>query len=172
MGFVVIIDSSKCTACRMCEVACSLRNSEECNPERSRIRAIIKENDGRINVVPSTCMQCETAMCMHVCPNNAIQRNSETGSLAIDDRKCIGCSACSYACPFGACYVDRIWRRAVTCDQCGGDPSCVKVCPTGALEYVSEDRVNIKRKRIGAEHLVGLTRRFGVEVLQGIASKR
>lgn len=167
MGFVVIIDSSKCTACRMCEVACSLRNSSECNPERSRIRAIIKETDGRINVVPSTCMQCETAMCMHVCPTQAIQRNSETGSLAIDDRKCIGCSACSYACPFGACFVDRKVGKAVVCNQCDGDPTCVRICPTEALRYINSDRVNIGLKREKASRLLEINKLLEINNLKG-----
>ena len=30
-------------------------------------------------------------------------------------------------------------HKAFKCDLCGGDPACVKSCPTGALEYVDMD---------------------------------
>ncbi len=31
--------------------------------------------------------------------------------------------------------VDADTGRVLKCDLCGGDPICVKVCPTGALRY-------------------------------------
>lgn len=147
MGFVITIDAEKCTGCQMCEMGCSLRNMKECNPERSRIRVIKEELDGQLEFIPSTCMQCETAMCELVCPMKAISRHPETGARVIDEKKCVGCSTCSYACPFGACYVDRRLGKSVVCIQCDGDPTCAKVCPSGALNYVPADRVNISLKR-------------------------
>lgn len=154
MNKVVTIDISKCTGCRMCEVGCSLKHTGECNPERSRIRVVRNEEAGQLEFIPSTCMQCETAMCELVCPTRAISRDPETGARIINEQKCIGCSSCSYACPFGACFLDRTLGKSVVCDQCEGDPICVKLCPTGALQYVSADKVNIKLKRSGAERLI------------------
>jgi Fe-S-cluster-containing hydrogenase component 2 len=40
--------------------------------------------------------------------------------------------------------IDRVKKVAVTCDLCGGDPTCVKFCPTGALLYLSSEEVSIK----------------------------
>jgi len=151
MSFVIMIDADKCSGCQMCEVACSLRNMGECNPERSRIRVVKSQLDGQLEFVPSTCMQCETAMCELVCPANAISRDPETGARIISEKKCIGCSSCSYACPFGACFVDRRLGKSVVCMQCDGDPTCVKLCPSGALSYARADQVNITLKR-GAAH--------------------
>lgn len=155
MRYVITIDTTKCTGCQMCEIACSLKHVHECNPERSLIRVIKTEDGGQFEFIPSTCMQCETAMCELVCPTNAISQDPKTGARVISTEKCIGCSACSYACPFGACYLDHTLGRSVVCDQCDGDPICVKLCPTGALQYVRTDKVNISLKRAGAQRLLG-----------------
>lgn len=154
MGNVIIIDTEICSGCKMCEVACSLRNMKECNPERSRIRLVRSQENGQLEFVPSTCMQCETAMCELVCPANAISRDKETGARIISEKKCIGCSSCSYACPFGACFVDRLLGRSVVCTQCEGDPTCVKVCPSGALQYRRSDQVNITLRRAAAQRIL------------------
>jgi len=154
MSNVIVIHPEKCSGCQMCEVSCSLRNMKECNPERSRIRAIKSEENGQLQFIPSTCMQCETAMCELVCPVNAISRDPQTGARIISEKKCIGCSSCSYACPFGACFVDRGLGKSIVCNQCDGDPTCVKVCPSGALEYVSADQVNINLKRAAAQRIL------------------
>jgi carbon-monoxide dehydrogenase iron sulfur subunit len=154
MGNVIIINADKCSGCQMCELACSLRNMKECNPERSRIRVVKRQVNGQLEFIPSTCMQCETAMCELVCPVKAISRDPETGAMLINEKKCIGCSSCSYACPFGACFVDRRLGKAIVCSQCGGDPTCVKVCPSGALAYASADQVNITLKRGAADRLL------------------
>lgn len=154
MDYVITIDPSKCTGCRMCEVGCSLKHLGECNPERSLIRVIKTEEDGQLHFIPLTCMQCETAMCELVCPTGAISRNPETGAMIISSQKCIGCSSCNYACPFGACFLDRALGKSVVCDQCDGDPICVNLCPTGALQYVRTDQVNIRLKRAGAQKLI------------------
>lgn len=150
MGSVIVVHTEKCSGCRMCEVACSLRNMKECNPERSRIRVIKMQQNGQLEFVPSTCMQCETAMCELVCPAKAISRDPNTGARIVDEKKCIGCSSCSYACPFGACFVDRALGKSIVCHQCEGDPTCVKVCPSGALQYVPHDEVNIALRHAGA----------------------
>ncbi len=157
MSCVILIDADKCSGCQMCEVACSLRNMGECNPERSRIRVVKSQQDGQLEFVPSTCMLCETAMCELVCPANAISRDPDTGARIISEKKCLGCSSCSYACPFGACFVDRRLGKSVVCMQCDGDPTCVKVCPSDALTYSQADQVNITLKR-GAAHRLILAR--------------
>lgn len=153
MNSVIAIDVAKCTGCRMCELACSLKHTGECNPERGRIRVVREEEAGQLDFYPSTCMQCETAMCQLVCPTGAISVDPQTNAKIVDSQRCIGCSSCNYACPFGACFLDRSVGHTVVCNQCEGDPTCVKLCPTGALSYVRADKVNIGRKREGLQRL-------------------
>ena len=169
---IITIDSSKCTGCRMCEVRCSAVHFDEFNPDRSLISVVITEEAGMLDSVPVTCMQCEKAMCELVCPSRANSRDVNTGARIINTAKCIGCSACSYACPFGACYVDRGLKTAVVCDQCNGDPACVKICPTDALKYISDAKVSIALKRGMADKMRVLTGQFEVKIQQNSASKR
>jgi Fe-S-cluster-containing hydrogenase component 2 len=44
--------------------------------------------------------------------------------------------------------------KSIVCHQCDGDPTCVKVCPSGALEYVDADQVNISLKRAAAQRIL------------------
>jgi Fe-S-cluster-containing hydrogenase component 2 len=50
--------------------------------------------------------------------------------------------------------VDRGLGKSIVCNQCEGDPTCVKVCPSGALEYVNADQVNISLKRAAAQRIL------------------
>lgn len=148
---VLIIHPERCTGCRICEQGCSLAHTGECNPDRSRIRVVREENDGQLAFFPSTCMGCDTPPCMTVCPTGAMGTDARTGARMVDGGRCIGCSACAYACPFGACFVDRRQGRAAVCDHCGGDPICARLCPTEALEYVRADKAAAWLRRTGVQ---------------------
>ena len=61
MEMVLDVDIEKCVGCRICEVACSLKNTGTVNPTRSRIRIIRYEKQGEFhNFVPIVCPQCST----------------------------------------------------------------------------------------------------------------
>lgn len=125
---LICVDISLCTNCRACLLACSAKNFETFNPKLSLMD--IKETDGIYNEVV-TCIQCENAACIRVCPKNAIKRG--TGLVKIDKEKCIGCGICAQYCPRG---VIRIFsKKAYKCELCNGNPACVEVCSTGAISY-------------------------------------
>ena len=73
MDKVLVVDFEKCTGCRECELACSIMHEGVSNPDRSRIKIIKWEWEGRY--VPMTCQQCESAPCMEICPVKAISRD-------------------------------------------------------------------------------------------------
>ena len=154
-GYELILNYDKCTGCRICETACSMRHGLGANPERAMIHIVKLEGEADVVSIPVMCMQCEDAPCEAICPVGAISTNPATGARQIDKEKCIGCSACVYVCPFGAALLDRSVGSAFICDLCDGDPLCVRLCPFGALQYIRSDEVSAKLKRARADKLLG-----------------
>ncbi|MBW2370689.1 MAG: 4Fe-4S dicluster domain-containing protein [Deltaproteobacteria bacterium] len=152
--FVLAIDYAKCTGCRICEMVCTTMNNGGPNPEKARIRIVKIQEEADVLSIPVVCMKCVKPACKAVCPNGAISDDPSTGARVVDDQKCIGCSACVYACPFGAIAVDRTLQRADTCQQCEGDPTCVRFCPTDAIQYLEANEVSIKLRRSGLNKYV------------------
>jgi carbon-monoxide dehydrogenase iron sulfur subunit len=153
---VITIEYCKCTGCRICEMACSIKNCAEVNPVRSRIRIVRVESEGNAQSYPVMCMKCVEAFCIAVCPVGAISKDLETGARVIDVDKCIACSACVYACPFGAIAVDRTLGHAFNCNLCEGEPTCVQFCPRDAIQYVDGAEVSIRLRRSSLESLLAL----------------
>ena len=148
---VIAIDFDRCTGCRLCEMMCSMASAGESNPEKARIRIVKIYEYGRMIPMPAVCMNCIKPFCEAVCPVKAIYKNESTGGLLVDEEKCIGCSSCVYACPFGAISVDRSKGYAFKCDQCDGNPVCVQVCPTQAIEYLEGQEVSMRMRRAGLQ---------------------
>jgi Fe-S-cluster-containing dehydrogenase component len=97
-------------------------------------------------------MHCVDPVCLIGCPTGAIARDTETGTVRINDRTCIGCSTCANSCPYsairmveirepgGAIVVDEATQqpilKATKCDFCAGQitgPACQLACPHDAL---------------------------------------
>lgn len=145
--YMISIDSSKCIGCRICEIVCSLSHTGSCWPNRARLRVISEETEERVDSAPVLCMQCEIPACRLACPTGATFEGGPVKARLVASEKCIGCSACVWACPFGASELDIVTGVAHRCDQCEGDPLCVKYCPTEALRYIPEDQFSIKEQR-------------------------
>jgi Fe-S-cluster-containing hydrogenase component 2 len=133
-------------------MVCSLKHEGVCGPAYSRINVVKWELQGIY--APVVCQQCEDRICAMVCPVKAIGKSPETGLFIRDKRRCIGCLNCALSCPFGAISLNPITRKAHSCDLCEGDPTCVRVCPTGALLYEEQDRVNRRLRDKIADYLV------------------
>ncbi len=149
MDFQLIINAKQCTGCGICEMACSLYNKKECNPEKSNIRIVRYEDEGILYSIPVVCQQCEKPLCKQVCPVNAIIRDIKTNALFIDKDKCIGCKYCINACPFGAIAFDLEMGVAQKCDLCEGEPKCIEFCPKDALLFIRSDKAGIWKNRNG-----------------------
>ena len=142
---VLMVDPSKCTGCRTCEMACSLHNEQKCSPALSRTRVIKFEAKG-VNF-PTVCNQCSKPQCLPVCPTGAITRDEVTGAVLINEAACIGCRSCIQACSFGQISFHPEKNLAFKCNLCKGNPTCAKFCPTGALSFVSIEEYTMAKRR-------------------------
>ncbi|NOX56512.1 MAG: 4Fe-4S dicluster domain-containing protein [Planctomycetes bacterium] len=124
----------KCTGCMQCELACAWVQTGQFQPSRSLIRVNVFDEEA--SYAPHTCLQCDEAWCMTVCPVNAIGIDDATGAKVISDELCIGCHLCTIACPFGVVFTLPESGKAAKCNLCGSRPACAVVCPTDAIEYV------------------------------------
>jgi anaerobic carbon-monoxide dehydrogenase iron sulfur subunit len=149
---ILTVNPDKCVYCRTCELVCSLENDGECNPKKARIRIVGFDEQGFWT--PTICFQCREAYCVRACPSAAIKRNEETGALVIDEDRCVGCRMCTMVCPFGQISLAKNLGRAVKCELCGGDPMCVKFCPTGALQFEVLDSFQAEKRRTVARKVM------------------
>jgi anaerobic carbon-monoxide dehydrogenase iron sulfur subunit len=129
----LIIDASKCTGCGLCQLACAINKTGQCDPSLARIKSWREETTGIF--VPMTCLQCVEPPCARACLMNVINKDPITGLTIRNLAGCIGCRTCQVACPFEASIYDHLQDVVVNCDHCGGDPECVRYCPYGALQY-------------------------------------
>ncbi len=154
----ILVDTSKCIACRACQAACkqwnqlpadettfsgNYENPPQLSPNtwmRITFNEVEKSGHLRWYFGNDRCMHCTDAACEIVCPAGAIS-HTETGAVAINYDKCIGCNYCVANCPFQAMSFDRKANHPVKCTMCidrttnGFEPACVKACPTQALQY-------------------------------------
>jgi len=147
---MIVVNANRCSGCRLCELACSLKMVGEFNPSRARMKVIGFEE---AFALPLMCFQCEIPYCSEVCPSGAITKEEETGTIKISRQKCTGCKMCMLACPFGTISFSSEEKIAVKCELCGGEPECVMVCPTKALEFKEAGLAMNSRKRALLEEL-------------------
>jgi Fe-S-cluster-containing hydrogenase component 2 len=83
---------------------------------------------------------------MYVCPDEAIHYDVDLATPIIDEEKCTGCMRCVKECPFQGINFDKVKKKALKCDLCGGDPMCAKVCDPKALTAIEPKRDLIFKK--------------------------
>ena len=143
MTKLLMIHPDKCTGCKNCVLACSFNHEKKFRPAGTRIRVITWEREGIS--VPMMCQQCGDAPCIKVCPTGAMHRMVSAGVVDWDMKKCILCKMCTHACPFGNAVYDSLTDSILKCDECDGDPACVRMCPNKALEFV-EDTISTRSR--------------------------
>ena len=148
-GMEMFIDPSRCIGCQACVHACA-----ECDTHRgeSMIHLEFVDRESSPQTSPVVCMHCEDPACARVCPADAIKKTPDGIVQSALKARCIGCSNCVLACPFGVPkYVARI-DQMMKCDMCydrtsvGRKPMCVSVCPSGALAFGPREEMLARRR--------------------------
>jgi carbon-monoxide dehydrogenase iron sulfur subunit len=139
----------RCTGCQSCEMVCSLSHEGSCSSSLSRIR--VKKWEEISVFMPTVCQHCEKPPCTEICPTGARKRVPETGAVVTDEKRCVGCKSCIYACPHTALSLHPVTKRTITCDLCNGRPLCTQVCTAGALFYKPEGDLSTEKKRAFAQ---------------------
>ena len=83
-----------------------------------------------------------------------IDKDPVTGVVSRKQEDCFSCAACKVMCPHGAVVYDSGLDAFDTCDLCGGDPACVRVCPTGALRYEDLSAASSDFRNRYAQHVL------------------
>ena len=132
----IFVNPDICAGCNTCEAVCSLYKEGVSSPHLSRIQVLKDPLDGYISE-PAPCMQCDVPWCLLACPADAFHVDEATGAKVLDEEKCSGCMLCMTACPASPKRIryNADKKVCLKCDLCGGDPQCVRFCPTGALTY-------------------------------------
>lgn len=144
------VDPNRCIGCHACEHACS-----ECETHKgqSMIHIEYVERSRSVQTVPMVCMHCHSPTCADVCPADAIKRSEDGRVMTARKPRCIACSNCVLACPFGVPKMMTELDLMMKCDMCydrtstGRKPMCAAVCPSGALYYGPRAEVEAARPR-------------------------
>lgn len=105
-----------------------------------------------VQTTPIVCMHCEEPACAAVCPADAIKRTPDGVVQSALKPRCIGCTNCVYACPFGVPKYDAKPDMMMKCDMCydrtsvGLKPMCATVCPSEALFFGTPEEIAERRR--------------------------
>ncbi|MDP2951919.1 MAG: 4Fe-4S dicluster domain-containing protein [Chloroflexota bacterium] len=171
----MLVDVTRCIACRGCQVACKQWNDKPGETTSSSetgtnppvlsaktwtlidIKPEVRENGTmKWSFAKLQCMHCNSPACVSACPVAALTKD-DNGPVVYREERCIGCRYCMIACPFGIPKFE--WDKAIPtiqkCSFCfdridqGIEPACAKTCPTEAMVFGErEDLVEQAKARI------------------------
>ncbi len=161
----LVIDLDTCVGCHACVVSCKEWNTGGYGaplsdqdaygetPSGSWLNRVhsfeIAHQSGGTQIVhfPKSCLHCEDAPCVTVCPTGASYKRAADGIVLVKEDACIGCGLCAWACPYGAREMDaeaRVMKKCTLCiDRIYNDnipevdrvPACVRACPAHARHF-------------------------------------
>lgn len=191
----ILVDTTLCTGCRGCQVACKEWNklpAEDTsffqgegyqNPRHlsAKTWTIVTFNDARGPkgydwvFAKRQCFHCLHPACVSACPVGAMQKSKE-GPVTYNKDTCLGCRYCQLACPFNIPTFE--WDKAIPqikkCTMCfdrqqmNMQPACVKSCPTNAIIFGErKDLLKEAQRRIDEKPGVYVNHIFGKDEVGG-----
>ena len=160
----LVIDLDVCVGCQACVVSCKAWNTSAYgapladqdpfghSPSGAWLNRVhgyeaVTEKSATVVHFPKSCLHCDDAPCVTVCPTGASFKRSEDGIVLVDESKCMGCGLCAWACPYGAREMDPVAGVMKKCTLCvdriynenipeiDRQPACVRSCPTNARHF-------------------------------------
>lgn len=161
----ILFDSSHCTGCKGCQVACkqwnmlpskmglndneftgSLQGPGDLGGDTRLVMTFDEKLSGN-KLQPihwaigrRSCFHCTDAGCVAICSSGALKKN-DNGVVSFDTEKCNGCTYCQSACPFDVPRFRDTDGKIDKCTLCldrleeGQVPACVKTCQPEALKF-------------------------------------
>jgi len=163
-GKSFFIDTSSCIACRGCQAACkewnqltggktvnrgTPQNPEDFNYNTWKLVRFTEVNDEKLrwNFFPDQCRHCLEPACKKASDKKvrgAIERDEATGAVIFNPEIRVRPSDFKdirEACPYDIPRIDLKQGKMAFCNMCidrireGSLPACVKICPTGAMNF-------------------------------------
>ncbi len=161
----LVIDLDICVGCHACVTACkgwndaaqpsglNDRDPYGAAPEGAFLNRVhsfeVAPETGPARLVhfPRSCLHCDDAPCVTVCPTGASYKRAADGIVLVNEADCIGCGLCAWACPYGAREMDPVEKVMKKCTLCVDRiysetlpeedriPACVRTCPTSARHF-------------------------------------
>lgn len=142
------VDPQRCIGCHACEMACA---ECETNGQLPMISVDYVNRPLSPQTSVQVCMHCEDPACAKVCPADAITKDENGVVHSANPARCIACSNCVLACPFGVPKMFDPMKLMMKCNLChdrtsaGRRPMCATVCPSGALWYGTREEMGRMR---------------------------
>jgi len=164
-GKSFFIDTTKCTACRGCQVSCkqwnmnpatktsqrgTYQNPEDLSASTFKLVRFSEVGEGdkfKWYFFPDQCRHCVEPPCMYTAQSlgvKAITRDDKTGAVLYDPKvkvKEADFKQIQSACPWNIPRWDKKTGGLAKCTMCidrisdGMLPACVKTCPTGTMNF-------------------------------------
>jgi Fe-S-cluster-containing dehydrogenase component len=159
----LVIDLDTCVGCQACVTACkgwndggiglSDQDPYGADPSGTFLNRVhsyqvaVPDAPAQVVTFPRSCLHCDNAPCVTVCPTGASYKRAEDGIVLVNEDACIGCGLCAWACPYGARELDAdegVMKKCTLCvDRIYNDnlpeedrePACVRTCPTNARHF-------------------------------------
>lgn len=177
----IFIDTTKCTACRGCQIACKQWNKNPATKTTQRgthqnppdlsvatfklVRFSESETDGQVQwfFFPDQCRHCVEPPCKAVADDKskgAILRDEATGAVIFNPKvkiKPADFKEVKDSCPYDVPRFNAQKGVMTKCTMCfdrikeGLLPACVKTCPTGAMTFGDRHAILDKANKALAE---------------------
>jgi formate dehydrogenase iron-sulfur subunit len=140
----IYLNLDLCCGCQSCAAACCYGHFIQSLLSHAEI-----SDDATL---PLQCLHCDQPACAAACPNEAMKTMPD-GLVLRSQFKCVGCSSCTLACPFGVEHTYLTRHTVPKCDLCvdrlaeGEIPRCVQSCTSGALSFEAIDDQAVDGKK-------------------------